>query len=562
VNTIRKIFISILFFFFFLFPPLVHAEEIANFAASYAIQKEGTVNVEERIQYDFDTAIKHGIYRYIPLTKTNTDGKKFRMDVTDITVTDEMGRPYTFTDSSTDDQISIKIGDADKTISGMHIYRIHYILSGGLTYFSDHDELYWNVTGNGWSVPIVKASGSVSFPQNIPASDIKMNCFTGVSGSTDAQCGTVYISGRATMAANSLGVGEGLTITVSFPKNIADVLEPTPIVEHVQTAWEKFVSTVSLIVIVLAAFIWYAGLPLWIIIHWFLHGRDPKPTIGVASAWFEAPKTVKGRLLTPGETGTLIDETVDMKEITATIVDLARRGFMKIVEKKKGDFSLIKLKEYADDKTLQDHEQTLLSRLFIGTEEMRIKDTDLVSTVTTMKANLYTEAVTEKYFDRNPNTTRTIFYVIAGMALFTGNFFLAAVAFIFGRVMPKKTQVGTDAAAVAKSLKNFLSSQERWLAGIAKNQLMFEKLLPYAIAFGVEKIWAKRFADIDMKNPSWYQGYGNYSFTSAYLISSLASAHTSMVSVATPTRSSSGFSSGFSGGFSGGGGGGGGGGSW
>lgn len=114
----------------------------------------------------------------------------------------------------------------------------------------------------------------------------------------------------------------------------------------------------------------------------------------------------------------------------------------------------------------------------------------------------------------------------------------------------------------ALSLKRFLISQERKLAFQAKNQMMFEKLLPYAIAFGVEKIWAERFKDISLKNPDWYEGHGASSFNSMILVNSLSHSYTGIARAATPTSSSSGFSSGFSGGSSGGGGGGGGGGSW
>ncbi len=540
----------------------MYAEEIQNFAATYAIQKDGTVKVEERIQYDFGISIKHGIYRYIPTITTNTEGKKFQMTLNDIRVLDETGKPYTAVTTNDNDKISIKIGDADKTISGVHTYRIQYLLAGALTYFSDHDEFYWNVNGNGWAVPITKASGTVSFPQSISESDIRMICYTGPEGSTDHYCGSVYLGGRATMVTtNQLGAGDGLTVAVLFPKNIVEVLEPTPVVEHVPTAWEKFISFVFFVGMILAALLWYFALPIFIIIHWIRRGRDPKPTIGVASAWFEAPKTKSGRLLTPGETGTLLDETADMKDVTATIVDLARRGYMKIVEKKKDDFTFIKQKE--QDGELETHEKTLLSGIFSdGEKEVRIKDKELSSTVSSVQSDLYTAVVAEKFFDKNPHTTRILFYVLAGFALFTGNIFLAVVSFFFGRAMPRKTQAGADAAAVGLSLKNFLSSQERWLAGIAKNQLMFEKLLPYAVAFGVEKLWAKRFKDIAMKDPDWYQGYGSHAFTSIYLATALAHTHSSFSRAATPTSSTPGHSSGFSGGFSGGGGGGGGGGSW
>jgi uncharacterized membrane protein len=560
MNTIRKLFIIALVILALGYVSPVHAEEIRSFVASYTIQKEGTVQAEERIQYDFGSAERHGIYRYIPKITENSEGKKYEMSVSDIRVTDELGSPYAFVTTSSGDQINIKIGDANKTVSGVHTYNIQYLLSGAITYFSDHDELYWNVTGNGWAVPIGSASATVSFPQAIPQSDIKMICYTGSAGSTGQNCTSGYLDGKAAMTASGLDEREGLTIAVSFPMGIVDILESTLVVERIPTLWEKILAAAIVIGITLAVLLWYIVLPIIIIIRWLRVGRDPKPTIGVASAWFEAPKTKLDRLLTPGETGTLLDETADMEDVTGTIVDLARRGYMKIVEKKKDDFTFIKEKEAGSD--LQPFEKTFFDGIFSGGEEVRVKSKDLSGTVSKVKSDLYTAVVREKFFDKNPNTTRTIYYVIAGIAFFTGSIFLAIVAFFFGRAMPRKTLLGADAAAVAKSLKNFLTSQERWLAGIARDQLMFEKLLPYAVAFGVEKLWAKRFADIAMKDPEWFQGYGRHTFTSIYLANALASTHSSFSRAATPVSSTTGHSSGFSGGFSGGGGGGGGGGSW
>jgi len=170
--------------------------------------------------------------------------------------------------------------------------------------------------------------------------------------------------------------------------------------------------------------------------------------------------------------------------------------------------------------------------------------------------------VKEKLFDKNPQTTRTKYYVLAGIALFTSNFFLAIVAFLFGRVMPRKTVFGVEAKNVLFSLKNFLTSQKRQLEFQADKQMMFERLLPFAVAFGVEKIWAKRFEDLNIVRPNWYHSYSSTNFNSYLLVNSLNSSFRSFSTAATPTSSSTGHSSGFSGGFSGGGGGGGGGGSW
>lgn len=269
-----------------------------------------------------------------------------------------------------------------------------------------------------------------------------------------------------------------------------------------------------------------------------------------------------GRLLTPGEVGALGDETVDLKDISATIVDLARRGYLKIVEKNKGDFYLVRQAKEDKNNELLEYEKILLDQFFKSKTELRLKNSDFFQEVEMIKKSLYQQTVTDGLFAKNPQSIGTRYYILAAIALFTGNFFLAFVTFVFGRAMPRKTVEGVDAFNVAKSLKNFLNSQERQLTFQADKQMMFEKLLPYAIVFGVEKIWAKRFANIDIGQPDWYQGYAPARFNSYVFVNSLNSSIASFRSAATPTRSSSGFSSGSSGGSSGGGGGGGGGGSW
>jgi len=239
---------------------------------------------------------------------------------------------------------------------------------------------------------------------------------------------------------------------------------------------------------------------------------------------------------------------------------------MKIVEKKGKilglgkSFELVKNKEIDDSLVL--YEKTFLNSIFSRVDRFEIKGHKMYTIVEKVKTNIYESLVGGDFFPENPQTVRTTYYVWAGIALFTGNFHLAIIMFIFARIMPRKTLFGAGQAAVARSLKNFLVSQSRQLAFQAKNQMMFEKLLPYAIAYGVEKIWAERFKDLNLRKPDWYEGGSMTHFNSVLLATSLNNSFNSIRSSATPVRSSTGHSSGFSGGFSGGGGGGGGGGSW
>lgn len=594
----------------------VNAEQINSFDSQIAINKDGTINVKETITYDFGYLQKHGIYREIPYVKTNKDGKKFELKFSNFSVTDENDNDFSFVTAYINEQIiRLKIGDANRLISGIHTYVISYQVSGALTYFSDHDELYWNVTGNEWKVPIDVSTAAVGLPPGIKKEDIKTSCYTGYSGSLGNFCSS-FINNQTAVFNTTVPLGsyQGMTVVISFPKNIVAVLEPKEFVSFWDTPIGKLVG----LVIGLLALLWYVGLPFFIVYKWFKSGRDPKSTVGVTTAWFDPPKTQDGkRFLTPGEVGTLGDETVDMKDISATIIDLARRGYLIIDERKKGDFYLVRKKEFYNDPELLDFEKILLAAIFTDTknlldnlgdvlskfsatggisvsysfpakkttdvnnpdrfqealknlqkkgidDEVRLKNLDLAQGIEAVKSSLYEDVVKEGMFAKNPQSIRTGYYVLAGVAVFTGNIFLALVAFFFGRAMPSKTVFGVEAKNVAFSLKNFLSSQKRQLEFQADKQMMFERLLPFAIAFGVERIWAKRFADINLSQPSWYHGYTPVAvFNSNNFVSNVNSSMKSFQTAATPTSSSSGFSSGMGGGgFSGGGGGGGGGGSW
>jgi uncharacterized membrane protein YgcG len=371
--------------------------------------------------------------------------------------------------------------------------------------------------------------------------------------------------------ARPLSAYEGITVVVGFPKGIVAVVEPKEVVPFFTTLAGK----ITLVVIGIAAFFWYLVAPVLVIRTWWKTGRDPKPAMGEVSAWFSPPKTKNLRDLTPAETGTLIDEFANLRDIYSALVDLARRGYMKIIEKsplrrsageaERGVFDFEKQKDWNAhaDKTIQPFENELLTAIFTDSNRVSLKDLDLREAFEAAKQDIYYALVADGFFPENPQKIRMKYYVLAGFAFVTGNIILCIAAAVFGTLMPKKTQTGTEAAAVARSLKNFLVSQDKQLAFQAKNQMMFEKLLPYAIAFGVEEIWAKRFAGINITQPSWYVSPSGRAFNAVIFANSIGRAAAVSFASSIASKSSSGFSSGFGGGgFSGGGGGGGGGGSW
>lgn len=549
----KKVFILVLTLFILIFPRVVHAadsEQITSYGVNIAVVTDGTINVEEKIQYLFPSP-RHGIFRDIPVIKTNADGKKFQITLSDVSVTDDSGAPYTFTSAMIGDNEEFKIGDADRTITGSHWYVIAYKVSGALTYFPGHDELYWNSVGNQWQVPISAAETTVTLPKAVARADLNAKCDVCTISYTDTS-----VTFKAT---GQLNPYEGMTIVVGFPKGMVVELNPNEVVPFFTTLAGK----ITLVLIGIAAFLWYIVAPILIVRNWWKYGRDPKPAMGVVSAWFSPPRTKNLRDLTPAETGSLVDETVDTRDIYATVVDLARRGYMKIIESKDKKLSFEKQKDWKGDSDIQPFESELLTGIFGGKKKVDLEDLNLIETFRKIKGQLYDSLVSDGFFDKNPQATRTLYYVLAFFAFITGNLILLIVAVTFGRNMPRKTQFGAQAAAMGKSLKNFLVSQERHLKFQAQKQMMFEKLLPFAVAFGVEEIWAKRFKDLGLKQPDWYVSPYGGTFNSVVFAQSIGHAASVSFASSIASKSSTGFSSGFGGGgFSGGGGGGGGGGSW
>lgn len=162
------------------------SERITSFAGEIRVNPDSSINVTENIQYDFGENQKHGIFRDIPV-KYKARGGNFNLRISNIRVTDENGKSYNFKISYPGENVEIKIGDADKYVSGEKNYVINYTIRRAVNYFPDHDELYWNFTGDEWKIPIESASVKVILPENTKE-NLQAKCFEGVFGSTN-ECG-------------------------------------------------------------------------------------------------------------------------------------------------------------------------------------------------------------------------------------------------------------------------------------------------------------------------------------------------------------------------------------
>lgn len=365
---LKKLLISALLFITFTSSvsalSVTRSEEIEFFRSQYTINTDGTVDVVEQIDYYFPDQ-RHGIFRDIPLSKENQDGDKYLISASEISVVDEGGNAYIFQDNSTSSQLSLKIGDPNRTITGSNTYIISYTLSGAITYFPDNDEFFWNVTGNEWEVPIRKVQTITIFPDLIE-NQLEAICYTGTYGSEQQNCATKDGDGisKVVETTKPLTIGEGLTFSVSFPKGLVQVIEPA-------VDKSDFIDSLIAAVLFILSLGWYLFLPGFLIFKAIKKKKKTPEEKRVVAAWFDPPKTSSGRELTAGEVGVLHDRKGDVRDITATLIQLAQKGYFKISSKEKGliikkpSFTLIKKKDWLNS-DIQPFEKDLLDDIFDG----------------------------------------------------------------------------------------------------------------------------------------------------------------------------------------------------
>ncbi len=566
LKNITKLFFVLGIFFVFLFSTTsVFAEEkIDNFDVQIKVNQDASILVTETIKYDFGGMERHGIYRDIPVKyNTNLGNKSIKLEIQSV-VRDGNSEKYTTNLSGSNE--NIKIGDGYITINGEHTYSIVYKIIGAIGYFDNYDELYWNITGNGWIVSIENTSASVELPQNTKV--IQSSCYLGVLGSQE-KCETSIV-GNVVNASSTriLNSGEGMTLAVGFPKGA--VYQPTKLENIISTIQDNIILLLPILVFIIMFLVWRK------------YGKDPKG-LSTIIAEYEPPENMK-----PTLTGSLVDGKVDGRDITAGLIYLAEQGFIKITRLEKQwilgstDYSLELLK--TDTVGLESTEKAILNLFFdnnlsVGKtknfSEFK-RDRIFAMQVKNMMKDVYQDMTDKGFYVKNPLKAKTYYVVIIPILLFGAVRLFGGVLgglgvlsiiisgliiFIFGMMMGKKTKLGAETKDHILGFKEFLSVTEKdrldFHNAPEKKPEQFMQFLPYAIALGVEKKWAQQFAGIYIPAPGWYHSNLAGSFIAMDFVS-----HMSGFSQAFSNNAMAGGTGSGGGGFSGGGGGGGGGGSW
>jgi uncharacterized protein (TIGR04222 family) len=585
-------------------PTQFGSERIDNYDVDVRIEPTGTIRVHEVIDYDFGVVPKHGIFRDVPVRfdypqKANHD-RVYPLEVVSVQASE--GTPAQYTLESGDiDGIGlrrIKIGDPNRTISGRHTYDITYTLRGVLNGFEDHDELFLNAIGPGWTVPIDRARVTVEAPADIT----RVGCFSGPVES-NLSCETAASSGpTATFMQNDIARGSALTVVAAIPKGV--VPPPRPILEERFSLAAAFSVTPvtavvggGLLLVVLGGFAFliyrfgrdrrYVGSP---VDQAFGTGDGPQEFVPVLHHEETPVEFVPPDDLRPGQLGTLVDFSANPLDVTATIVDLAVRGYLVIEEipgesgiLQKPDWKLTKKKDA--DAELKEYERKLLDALFEDGSEVRLSDLryTFAQEMQEVQQALTDDAMSQGWFTRLPSIARMqwgflgVLVLLAGVgltillawrthaALLGIPLVVAGILLMFGAYwIPQRTAKGTAVLRRTEGFRRFINESERERARFAERKNLFSEYLPYAIVFGATGKWAAAFAGLDDQPPdtsSWYVSSAPFTFLafSSAIDGFTVSTSGTLTSTPPSTSGSSGFSGG---GFSGGGAGGGGGGSW
>jgi hypothetical protein len=440
-----------------------------------------------------------------------------------------------------------------------------------LGFFENHDELYWNVTGNDWAFPIDEASASVRFGFDVAPADVEVTAYTGPWGSKSQDYRAfVDADGIANITANNiLPPLHGLTIVVMWPKGY--VAEPS---WAQRVGW--LLSDNANLLVMLAG---YAALLAYYIPVWRRYGKDPEG--GVLVTRYEPPEG-----FSPASLRYIRQMYYDNKVMTAGILNLAVKGYLRINDLG-SKHTLFDLQPGTDAPPLAAGERELHEALFEDGRRVVLEQDNhaLLGTAKSAHKDSLVEDYKQHYFRINALLNLPAILIAAGSVvaalavggppsvpvLAVGAVVVLTVVF-FAIAMKRPTIRGRKVLDEMLGFRDYLEIAEKEEMNLRnppeKTPQLFEAYLPFALALGVEQDWAEKFSSVldairgrDGRGyqPDWYSGDWDVSNIRANVGSVTSGLGSAISSSVTPPGSSSG---GGGGGFSGGGGGGGGGGGW
>ncbi|MCL4861924.1 MAG: DUF2207 domain-containing protein [Caldilineaceae bacterium] len=519
---------------------VAHAQEKSlvweRFDVDMVVNKDGSLDVQEHQTIRFTQGSFTSGYRDIPVAN---------FDYLDQwAITDDQGNtyvrrdgsrePYTFSVEESGRQYVI-LWYFPETRNTSVTYTLRYRVHNGLRFYEGGDQVWWKAIYGDRAFPVLAGRVRVVVPDGAQISE--WAAYVNEIDARNYAAASVVEGNQAVIfdLTRRLDSGQEFEVRVQFTHGVVDGVAPAwqqradeqAMQRDAELAYRQRWGPIASLGFGALGILLALGGPAGLYALWYRLGRD-KPVEMVADYLPEPPDE-----LPPGAAGVLLDETVDMQDIVATLVDLAQRKVISITEEKQEGFlrmghDFIYRKE-RDDAPLQPYEQSLLNAFFGERDEVRLSElkNKFYTHVPVIKQAMYDAVVKAGLFPRNPETVRTL-YVVLGVLGLVGAVIVAigmGAAFadltpagvlpgvglgvtaiglmVLSRVMPRKTDQGAEVAARWEAFKRYLQNIDRY-TDLEQQKAIWDRWLPYAIAFGIDRSYIRKFEAVDAPAPGWY----------------------------------------------------------
>lgn len=412
--------------------PAMAEERITRFTSDVNILADSSLEVTETIDVIAEhNQINRGIYRDFPTRYRGRDGSQMRVGFDFVSVT-RNGEPEPAQLEPLNRGVRIRIGNPDRLIDvGEHRYIIRYRTTRQVGRFAGHDELYWNVTGNGWAFPIDSAEAIIRLPGQARFGDYSL--YTGPEGSKASNAELVEnkpgeISFRTT---RPLGPREGFTVAVAFPKGLVTVPDAAT-----QTRW--WLTDYGPLAV---GGLGLAGVCIFYLFAWLRAGRNPQP--GTIVPLFAPPDN-----LSPAAMRYIWKMGADNRAFAAAIVEAGVKGHVRLSEEDGGFFGLapdtMRLERLAGQNPLADAEQGMLAQIAMTGETvvMEQKNHEKFSSAKKMLDNTLRKQFEGRMFIRNHG------WAASGVAFVLAALWLTAAAVMAATGTVDTLQLGVAVGAL------------------------------------------------------------------------------------------------------------------
>jgi len=507
-----------------------------HYDADITVNTDGTMDIVETLAYVFDEGTFRRGTRFIPTDRL--------VDITNVAVEEVGFGPYEETEYNADDaafatehtfgtlespkQLNIRWIYSSRGTSQPKTFKVSYRVTGGIRVYPNYYQLDWVAIPPEWGGNIDASRVTVHLPSGVDATTLDVASKPEVPSTKEGN----------TVTWNATNVNSGLEVGIKQISSGA-LLVPPAMVQQIKSKWQDSLDTwervgpfLNLGLTGIGLLILIVG-PLWTVRKWYKYGRD-LPVAMYTDYVPDAPSD-----LPPGLVGTLLDESADVRDVIATIVDQGRKQNLTINELESGGIFSSKDFEYRQTGTNVQYryEEMVLNALFRDGSEKRLSDlkNNFYKDISPIYSEMYEELVRLQYFPENPSAVRArnvgagIGIIILGVLVGVAAYFLQGgitlfpmipavalgitglVRIGFSGAMPRKTDFGSGEAQKWRAFKRYLEEIQRY-TNVQAAADKFQKYLPYAVALGIEKELINQFNSVPTAMPPYYIPYGWYPY--------------------------------------------------